>query len=201
MQVGNIETNCYIIYCRKTLQAAVIDPGDEAEKIIAAVNKNNLKVSFIILTHGHGDHIGALNEVRAATGAKVLIHSDDAGMLTNANKNLSVFIGASVVADKADRLLNEGDIIEIGDIKLKVIHTPGHTSGGICLFFDNTLIAGDTLFAQSIGRTDFPGGSYEQLIKGIKDKLFILPDDVKVFPGHGPATTIGLEKRMNPFVR
>ena len=199
LEVGEMATNCYILSCGITLDAAIIDPGAEAERILAAVKKNNLKARYIILTHGHGDHIGALSKVREATGAKVLIHAADAGMLTDKEKNLSVYIGPGFVTGSADQVLNDGDEIPVGHFTLQVLHTPGHTTGGICLLTGNTLISGDTLFAQSIGRTDFPGGSYKEIVHSIKSKLFVLPEETKVYPGHGPMTSIGLEKRTNPF--
>ncbi len=201
MGVGHLGTNCYIVYCEQTLQAAVVDPGGSKEIILAEINKANLKVEYIINTHGHSDHIAANDAIQQATGAKVLIHHEDAGMLTNAQLNLSVFIGDGIVCQPADRLLNDGDIISFGSIKFKTLHTPGHTPGGICLLDNDVLIAGDTLFAESIGRTDFPGGSYSQLINSIKSQLLSLGDDVKVLPGHGPETSIGWERKHNPFIQ
>ncbi|SDE59905.1 MBL fold metallo-hydrolase [Sporomusa acidovorans] len=201
--VGQLGTNCYIAYCEKTLQAGVIDPGGSPEAILAEINKAKLKVEYIINTHGHADHIGANDAIQQATGAKVLIHYEDAGMLTSAQLNLSMYIGGGFVCQPPDRLLNDGDMISIGNIDFKVLHTPGHTPGGICLLADaeKVLFAGDTLFAESIGRTDFPGGSSSQLINGIKNKLLILDDDIKVLPGHGPETSIGWERKRNPFIQ
>ncbi len=201
MEVGQLGTNCYIIYSEQTLQAAVIDPGGSAAAIIAEINNAKLKVEYIINTHGHADHITANDAVQQATGAKLLIHHEDAGMLTNAQRNLSAFIGGGLVCRQADRLLSHNDIINVGDIALKVLHTPGHTPGGICLLTDKVLFAGDTLFAESIGRTDFPGGSYAQLINSIKENLLCLDDAVKVLPGHGPETTIGWERKHNSFIQ
>lgn len=201
MGVGHLGTNCYIVYCDQTLQAAVVDPGGNKETILAEINKANLKVEYIINTHGHADHIADNDAIQQATGAKVLIHHEDAGMLTNAQLNLSMYIGKGIVCQPADRLLNDGDIICIGSIKFKTLHTPGHTPGGICLLDNNVLIAGDTLFAESIGRTDFPGGSYSQLINSIKSQLLSLEDDVRVLPGHGPETSIGWERKHNPFIQ
>ncbi|WP_425061194.1 Hydroxyacylglutathione hydrolase GloC [Sporomusa carbonis] len=201
LEVGSLGTNCYIVYCEQTLKAGIIDPGGSAESVIAEVNKLGLKVEYIINTHGHADHIAANAAVQQATGAKILIHHADAVMLTSAQHNLSMFIGNSFVCPAADRLLNHGDTINIGSIELKVLHTPGHTPGGICLLVGKILVAGDTLFAESIGRTDFPGGSYSQLITSIKDHLLTLDDDVRVLPGHGPETTIGWERKHNPFIQ
>ncbi len=201
LEVGNLGTNCYIVYCEQTRKAGVIDPGGSAASIIAEINKANLEVEYIINTHGHADHIAANDAIQQATGAKVLIHHSDANMLTSAQANLSIYIGGAIVCQKADRLLSHNDTITIGTIEFKVLHTPGHTQGGICLLTDKVLIAGDTLFAESIGRTDFPGGSYSELINGIKEHLMILEDDVKVLPGHGPSTTIGTERKLNPFIQ
>ncbi|BBB92877.1 MAG TPA: MBL fold metallo-hydrolase [Methylomusa anaerophila] len=201
MEVGQIGTNCYILCCEDTLEAAVIDPGGDAEEIIAVINREKLNVKYIINTHGHADHIAANSRIKSVTGAAVLIHADDADMLTSAQLNLSLYIGAGITCEPADKLLNDGDNIGIGHSKIKVIHTPGHTPGGICLLVEDTLFAGDTLFAESVGRTDFPGGSHSQLIQNIKNKLLTLPDEIKVLPGHGPATTIGRERKMNPFIQ
>lgn len=198
--VGQLGTNCYIVYCEQTLRAAVIDPGGSKDSILDEISKNNLKVEYIINTHGHYDHIAANDAIQHATGAKVLIHHADANMLTSGELNLSMLIGGSIACQSADRLLDDGDSIAFGSIKLTTLHTPGHTPGGICLFNDNVLIAGDTLFADSIGRTDFPGGSYSQLINSIKSKLLILEDKVRVLPGHGPETSIGRERKHNPFI-
>ncbi|HWR45353.1 MBL fold metallo-hydrolase [Sporomusa sp.] len=201
LQVGQLGTNCYVVYCEQTLKAGVIDPGGSAEAIIAEIKKANLKVEYIINTHGHADHIAANDAVQQATGAKILIHHEDADMLTSAQRNLSMFIGGGIVCQPADQLLSHNDTVIIGSIELKVLHTPGHTPGGICLLSDKVLIAGDTLFAESIGRTDFPGGSYNQLINSIKDNLMKLADDVEVLPGHGPKTSIGWERNHNAFIQ
>lgn len=199
--VGHLGTNCYIVFCEQTLQAAVFDPGGSEETILYEINNANLKVEYIINTHGHADHIAANDAIKKATGAKVLIHHEDAKMLTNAQLNLSMYIGDGIVCQAADRLLNDGDIITFGSISFKVLHTPGHTAGGICLLSNDVLIAGDTLFEESIGRTDFPGGSYSQLISSIKNQLLSLEDAVKVLPGHGAQTSIGWERKHNPFIQ
>jgi glyoxylase-like metal-dependent hydrolase (beta-lactamase superfamily II) len=201
LEVGNLGTNCYILYCENTLQAAVIDPGGNAAEIMDIIHNENLVVVCIINTHGHADHISDNNSLRCDTGAPLLIHRDDADMLTSAQLNLSMFIGGSIICAPADRLLNDGDSIEVGKLTLKVLHTPGHTPGGISLTTNDVVFSGDTLFAQSIGRTDFPGGSYDQLIQSIQNKLLALSDSTKVLPGHGPDTTIGFERQNNPFIQ
>ncbi len=198
--VGSISTNCYLVGCPETHEGAVIDPGAEEERILAAVRAAGLTIRFIINTHGHIDHIGANGAVKDATGAAILIHKDDAACLAEPERNLSTLMGARVSSPAADRLLQEGDTISIGrTINLKVIHTPGHTPGGICLKGEDLVFTGDTLFAGSIGRTDFPGGSFSQLINAVKEKLFTLDDGLKIYPGHGPASTIGAERAGNPF--
>ena len=201
MEVGNLGTNCYILFCEKTLKAAVIDPGGNAEEIMAFIHREKLQVDYIINTHGHADHILANTKVKEATGALLLIHQEDADMLTSAERNLSIFIGGAMTCGPADRLLKDGEMIQVGHIALQVIHTPGHTPGGISLIAGDTLFCGDTLFADSIGRTDFPGGSYRQLIQSIQEKLMVLGDEVKVLPGHGPDTTIGWERQHNSFIQ
>ncbi|WP_312202936.1 MBL fold metallo-hydrolase [Anaerospora hongkongensis] len=201
MEVGSLGTNCYIAYCEDTKEAAIIDPGGDAGEIIAVIGREALKPVCIINTHGHADHILANNKVKEATGVPVYIHGDDADMLVNAQKNLSSFIGKGQTCLPADKILADGDTIAIGKFNLEVIHTPGHSPGGICLKSELVLFSGDTLFAESIGRTDFPGGSYRQLISNIKERLMLLPDETKVYPGHGPDTTIGWERKMNPFIQ
>ncbi|SHE57275.1 Glyoxylase, beta-lactamase superfamily II [Desulforamulus putei DSM 12395] len=200
LPVGNLEVNCYIIGCEETGQAAVVDPGDEAGRILDRLAKGGLKVAAVVLTHGHADHIGAVGELKKATGAPVMIHAQDGEMLTNPARNLSAWLGEQLSFKPADRLLEDGDTIQVGTVTLEVIHTPGHTPGGICLRAGKDLFTGDTLFARSIGRSDFPGGSHTTLIKSIKSKLLALPEDTKIYPGHGPTSTIGEEKRHNPFL-
>lgn len=200
LAVGGMGSNCYIIGCDQTKEAAVVDPGAEGRRILDRLGRLGLKCTKIILTHGHVDHIGALREVLEATGAEVLIHELDGDMFTSPSKNLSMFMGALLKFKGADRLLKDGDNIQVGTVNLEVIHTPGHTPGGICLKVGDDLLTGDTLFAGSIGRSDFPGGNHNQLINSIKTKLLGFPGKTRVFPGHGPASTIDEEKRFNPFL-
>ncbi len=195
-------TNCYIVGCDDTLEGVVFDPGGDAPAILEKLKKHNLRIKYIILTHGHFDHIGALAEIRDETGARVAIHNNDSDMLVNPGKSLSSLAGENSKAVHPDILLEDGQQLEVGHLALKILHTPGHTRGGICAVIDDSvLICGDTLFAGSIGRTDLPGGNYDTLISSIKSKLMGLADEMPVYPGHGPATTIGRERNGNPFLR
>ena len=203
MNVGMIETNCYIAFCEKSMEGVVIDPGDNAQSILKAIKDNGIKVKYIINTHGHMDHIGANMEVKEKTNAELLIHELDAEMLINTRRSLADFMNKDFKTVGADKIMKEGDVISFGEESLKVIHVPGHTLGGVALYNEknNICFTGDTLFYGSIGRTDLPGGDFNTIIKSIKNKLFILPDKTIVLPGHGPDSTIAQEKRINPFVR
>lgn len=201
MEVGHLGTNCYIAYCEKTNEAAIIDPGGNGEELAALLQRENLTLRYIINTHGHADHIGANSYLKERTQALIAIHELDADMLSSAQRNLSIYIGSGITSQAADCLLKDGDTIEVGEMQFTVLHTPGHTPGGISLLCDGILFSGDTLFYQSVGRSDFPGGSHSQLIRSIQEKLLILPDDTKVLPGHGPDSTIGDERAMNPFIQ
>ena len=198
--VGPLMANCFICGCSKTKEAVVIDPGGDADTILLSLAESKLKVKYIINTHGHFDHVSANGKMKDATGADILIHPLDASMLEKLSSN-AAFFGVSVEnSPPCDQTLEEGDTVSFGDITLKVIHTPGHTPGGISLYTNGIVFVGDTLFAGSIGRTDFPGGDFNTLISSIKTKLFNMEDDIRVFSGHGPETSIGVEKRHNPFV-
>ncbi len=199
--VGPLGVNCYILGDDATREAFVIDPGGNARDILNALERHQLKVSAIVNTHAHFDHVVALDEIRAATGAPFMIHADEADMLAKAPASAALF-GLGIPLQKpADRLLRDGDELSAGKISLKVLHTPGHTPGGICLLNGKNLFAGDTLFQGSIGRADLPGGDYGTLMRSIRDKLLPLPDDTVVYPGHGPSTTLREEKTLNPFLR
>jgi glyoxylase-like metal-dependent hydrolase (beta-lactamase superfamily II) len=200
LPVGPIMANCYIVGCEETLKAAIIDPGDEAGRILQAVADSNLSVTHIVNTHGHFDHVSANKDIHAATNAPILIHALDAPMLDKISASAANWGLSAEDSPPPDRNIDEGDTIEVGNITLKVIHTPGHTPGGISLFADGHLFVGDTLFAGSIGRTDFPGGNFETLKSSIQDKLFTLDENIRVHPGHNSETTIGHEKHTNPFV-
>jgi glyoxylase-like metal-dependent hydrolase (beta-lactamase superfamily II) len=192
--------NCFIVGCKETREAAVIDPGDEADRILLALAQAKLTVKQIINTHGHFDHVGANKRMKAATGAPILIHALDAPMLSMLSRSAAAWGMSAEDSPSPDRTIDEGDEIRVGLLRLQVIHTPGHTPGGVSLIADGCAFVGDTLFAGSVGRTDFPGGDFDTLKSSIQKKLFALGDEVRVFTGHGPETTIGEEKRYNPFV-
>jgi hydroxyacylglutathione hydrolase len=198
--VGPLMANCFIFGCDETKEAVVIDPGGDADRILFSLADSGLKVKYIINTHGHFDHVSANGKIKNATGADILIHPLDASMLGSLSTNAAIF-GISVEnSPPCDQTIEEGDTVSFGKITLKVLHTPGHTPGGISLYTDKIVFVGDTLFAGSIGRTDFPGGDFNTLISSIRTKLFKMDDDVRVLSGHGPETSIGSEKRFNPFV-
>ncbi len=201
LEVGIFASNCYIVGSEYSRQGMVIDPGDDAKQILNSVKDLGLDIKLIVLTHGHIDHIGALKEVKEATSAQVSIHADDVSTIKN--KLLSIFLGIRHKSPPPpDRLLNDGDIISIGELNFTVLHTPGHTKGSICLLGEGVLFSGDTLFHYSIGRSDLPGsgGNHQQLINSIQTKLMVLADEVIIYPGHGSQTTIGTERRGNPFL-
>lgn len=185
MAVGPIQANCYILGCKQTMEGIVIDPGGEALRIARTVTKTGLRIKYILITHGHFDHTGAAEELKGIVKAPVCIHRLDAAGLDFA----------------PDGDLFDGQQIDVGTYKIKVIHTPGHSPGGVCLHAPGAVFTGDTLFYGSIGRTDFPGGDHRRLIEGVREKIFPLGDHLRVYPGHGPASTIGRERLNNPFFR
>ena len=198
--VGPIMANSFVLGCEETHEAAVIDPGDEADRILLALAESDLSLKYIINTHGHLDHVAANRRLKEITGAPILIHPLDAPMLNQVASSAAAWGITAENSPPPDRELEDGDKVTFGNINLRVIHTPGHTPGGISLCTDREVFVGDTLFAGSIGRTDFPGGSFETIKKSIRQKLFALDDDFTVYPGHGPTTTIAEERRTNPFV-
>mgnify|MGYP001002308220 FL=1 len=195
---GILSSNTYII--GNGTEGAVIDPGTEASLIMKEIDNMSLKIKYIILTHAHIDHMLYVDELRALTGAKVAVHEDDASALGDPWKNASSLFGLSNKFSDADILLKDNDILKIGDLDLKIIHTPGHTPGGICILVNNDIFTGDTLFRESIGRTDLGTGDAEKIMDSLKNKLMVLDDNIKVHPGHGTATTIGYERANNPFL-
>lgn len=199
-EVGPYLSNCYLVGDEATRVGMILDPGFEAQTIRSGIRSHNFAIEKIVLTHGHLDHIGAVSELKSKTGAELLIHRQDGPMLTDPRENLSAFSGENIKAPAADRLLEEGEVISVGSLKFDVLHTPGHSPGGICLHSDKLVFTGDTLFAGSIGRTDFPGSDYDTLMRSIREKLMVLPDDTTIYPGHGPKSTIGQERQFNPFV-
>lgn len=201
--MGPIETNCYIIGDQDTKKCAVIDPAGRAKDVLNYVEKEGWAVDTIINTHGHWDHIAGNNQLQELTKAQLMIHEEDASYLTDPNLSDARVFGGDGNGGKATRLLKDGDTIEVGNIQFKVIHTPGHTKGGISLFLEDNkiLFCGDTLFQRSIGRTDFYGGNFSQIIESIKTKILPLGDDVMAYPGHGPETNLGDERIHNPFLR
>ncbi|MCP3942266.1 MAG: MBL fold metallo-hydrolase [Desulfobacteraceae bacterium] len=201
LAVGPIMANCFILGCENTKESVVIDPGDDIDKILMELANSELKVKYIINTHGHFDHVGANKKLKEVTNATLCIHPEDEPMLMELSKSASMFGLSAENSPRADLLLNHGDKLSFGDITLEVIHTPGHSMGGICLYTKGHLFAGDTLFLNSIGRTDLPGGNYDTLMASIKTKLFNLEDETIVHTGHGPGTSIGSEKRENPFLK
>ena len=201
LAVGPIMANCFIVGCDETKEAVVIDPGDETDRILSALAESSLTVKYILNTHGHFDHVGGNRKMKAATGADILIHSLDAPMLNQLSASAAAWGLHVEDSPSPDRMLKPGDTISFGTLHFNVIHTPGHTPGGVSFHTNGVVFVGDTLFAGSIGRTDFPGGDYDTLIASIQKNLFHLGDDVRVFSGHGPETTIGQEKQFNPFVR
>ena len=198
---GIYAANCYLVYSENTKEGIVIDPGGDADDIMTRINELGLNIKYIVLTHGHGDHIAGINDLKNFIDVPVAIHKEDEYMLKNGDKNLSSLMAMGTIEVSPDILLDEGDKISFGDLVAEVIYTPGHTLGGISLKIGDSIFTGDTLFAGSIGRTDLQGGSYEDIISSIKNKILIYPDDTIIYPGHGPATTIEKEKATNPFVR
>lgn len=198
--IGPLETNAYLVVDERSRQALLIDPGLESEDIYDVISAEGLTLTSIVNTHGHFDHVCGNAFFRAKTGAPVLIHREDAGIMQRADEQARAFGFQVAPPPPPDRLLDEEDEVVMGETRMRILHTPGHTPGGICLYGEGVVFVGDALFAGSIGRTDLPGGSYEVLLASIRTKLLSLPDDTVVYPGHGPPTTIGAERAHNPFL-
>lgn len=201
LEVGSFAANCYIVGSEKTGDGMIIDPGSEASEILKTANDLKLKTALIVLTHSHVDHIGAVKKVKEATGAGLAMHTEEAKAYQGQARLRGLLNFYTSALPAPDRLLKGGDSIDIGDLHFLVLHTPGHSPGGICLYSPGVVFTGDTLFNYGIGRTDFPGGSHRQLLDSIHTKLMVLPDETVVYPGHGPHSTIGAERKGNPFLR
>ena len=203
LPVGLLQCNCSVIGDEATREAMVIDPGDDVEDVAAIIRKHNLKVKQIVITHAHIDHVGGAMKLRALTGAPILLNQNDYGLLKMLDMQ-ATWIGMPAPGDvKIDAQLVDGESLSAGSLSANVLHTPGHTEGSVCLYFpaEKLLIAGDTLFAGSIGRTDLPGGSLERIMRSLHQRVLALPDETVVIPGHGPKTTIREEREGNPFLR
>jgi len=200
LTVGPLEVNCYLVAEGPGQEALVIDPGDDGERILDRIREQNLTLKYILNTHGHFDHVGANQFLKDATGAELLIHEKDAPLLPLAGNHATSFGLVCEPSPLADRTFIHEERIEMGALSLKVLSTPGHTEGGVCLFMDNLLFTGDTLFAGSIGRTDLPGGSFREIMVSIQNQILPLGDHITIHPGHGPSSTIAKERRTNPFI-
>ncbi|MDA8172213.1 MAG: MBL fold metallo-hydrolase [Nitrospiraceae bacterium] len=198
LEVGPLAANCIIVWEKISAGAVVVDPGDEPDRIMDFINNSALKVKYIVCTHAHFDHVGAIPEVKAATGAPVAVHADELEIYQGVKDQAALWGYSLAPLPPPDVLLRDGDFINIGALRFEVIHTPGHSPGGICLYGENVAITGDTLFAGSIGRTDFYGGDYGLIMRSLR-RLAALPEDTLLLPGHGPSSTIGEEIKNNPF--
>jgi hydroxyacylglutathione hydrolase len=202
LPVGPLHCNCSIIGDETTHEAMVIDPGDGIDDIVAILRENKLQVKQIVITHAHIDHVGGAMKLRAQTGAPILLNQNDYALLKILDVQASWLGVAAPGAVTIEASIGDGESLQTGNLKANVMHTPGHTEGSVCLYFpaEKLLIAGDTLFARSIGRTDLPGGSYEKIMRSLHDRVMTLPDETRVIPGHGQQTTIGEEREENPFL-
>lgn len=201
MMIGSYQTNCYFLFREETKKAIVIDPADNGKLIFEKLTQNGFSVEAILLTHGHFDHIWGSNELRELSGAKIYALDKEQTLCEDVKNNLSAMVGRAYTV-VPDEYVKDGAELIFDHISLKVIETPGHTIGSCCYYVEKAgiLISGDTLFQESTGRTDFPTGSMSSIVRSIREKLFVLPDETKVYPGHGDSTTIGYEKKYNPFV-
>ena len=203
LPVGPLQCNCSVIGDESSREAIVIDPGDDIEDVLALVRKHHLQVKQIVITHAHIDHVGGAMKLRAATGAPILLNQNDYALLKMLDVQAAWIGVATPEKVEIDLNLHDADMVKAGSLAAQVLHTPGHSEGSVCLYFpaEKKLIAGDTLFAGSIGRTDLPGGSYEKILHSLHNRVLALPDETVVVPGHGPITTIGEERESNPFLQ
>ena len=199
--VTPLETNAYLVWDEDTKDGVLIDPGEFSHSLRSCIASEQLKIHYILNTHGHFDHIGGNADAARATKAKIVCHKLDAPMLENPMLNGAALFGFVIPLSKADKTVDDGDVLVAGSIRIRVFHTPGHSAGGVSYYIGSMLFSGDTLFAGGIGRYDLPGGSSEVLLRSIREKLLTLPDDTQVYPGHGPESTIGIERETNPFLR
>ena len=199
--VGALETNCYLVYCENTLECAVVDPGADPGKIIRTIAEKEVKPVVLVNTHGHVDHVGANKDIKDHYDVPLLIHSEDVPMLQNVLLSEIAFLLGAQASPDPDSFLNEGDEVRFGEASLRVLHTPGHSRGSVSLQGEGILLSGDTLFCGGVGRTDLPGGSWDELIRSIQEKIFTLDGKTHVYPGHGPSTFVQQEKDVNPFVK
>ncbi len=199
--LGQLGANFYMVTDEATNEMFVVDPGDCADIIIELINNTDATLKYIILTHAHTDHIGALDEVKKAFDVPIVIHREEADRLNDGDSNLCPVFAQKSPSAKADICVADGDTLNVGKSIIRFLHTPGHTPGSMCILFDDKLISGDTIFYSSVGRTDFPGGSFESLCNSIKDKIYTLNPDTIIYPGHGETTTVGYEIMYNPFIK
>ena len=202
LSLGPLQTNCYIVGCEETMTAAVVDPSWNGKGIVAAAEEQGYEITHILLTHAHFDHVGGLAELKAATNAPIYIHAEALPMLEQAVMSAAFFNVKIQAPPPPDEMLQEGQIIKVGNLQLQVLFTPGHAPGHVCFYIadHHVLLDGDVLFQQSIGRTDLPGGDYDLLMKSIREKVLVLPDETHILSGHGPATTLERERQWNPFL-
>jgi hydroxyacylglutathione hydrolase len=202
LAVGPLQCNCSIVGDEQTREAMVIDPGDDIDDVLALIQKHHLQVKQIVITHAHIDHVGGAMKLRAATGAPILLNQNDYALLKLLDVQAAWIGMATPGKVEIDQSVGPSNVVKAGSLAAQVLHTPGHTEGSICLYFpaEKKLIAGDTLFAGSIGRTDLPGGSFEKILDSLHEHVLALPDETVVVPGHGPLTTIGEERASNPFL-